>query len=109
MTSSLRSAALGKTSVAAGLAVLAAGIAVAAAPGAQAAPPRTEPVTVHCDTAHYYANYDQSADKFYGEQADTVARGGTMNRRIETPFEGPRGVVVFHVDQWYFTSRACLG
>jgi hypothetical protein len=69
----------------------------------------TEPVAVHCDLAHYYANYDQANDKFYGEQADTVARGGTMNRRIKTPFEGPRGVVVFHVDQWYFTTRACLG
>jgi hypothetical protein len=69
----------------------------------------TEPVTVHCDTAHYYANYDQANDKFYGEQADTVPRGGTMNRRIKTPFEGPRGVVVFHIDQWYFTTRACLG
>jgi hypothetical protein len=69
----------------------------------------TEPVTVHCDLAHYYANYDQANDKFYGEQADSVPRGGTMNRRIKTPFEGPRGVVVFHVDQWYFTSRACLG
>jgi hypothetical protein len=89
-------------------AIAAAGIVTAFAPGAEAAPPRTEPVAVHCDTAHYYANYDQSADKFYGEQADTVSRGGTMNRRIETPFEGPRGVVVFHGDQWYFTTRACL-
>jgi hypothetical protein len=69
----------------------------------------TEPVAVHCDLAHYYANYDQANDKFYGEQADSVPRGGTMNRRIKTPFEGPRGVVVFHIDQWYFTTRACLG
>jgi hypothetical protein len=89
-------------------------VAVLEAPNAQAAGPasagsKTEPVTVHCDLAHYYANYDPHNDKFYGKQADSVPRGGTMNRRIKDPFYGPRGVIVFHINQWYFTSRACLG
>jgi hypothetical protein len=81
----------------------------ASAAQASAAPPRTQPVAVHCDTAHYFANYDQAADKFFGEQSDTVSRGGLMNRRIITPFEGRRGVVVFHGTGWFFTTRACLG
>ncbi len=92
-----------------GVAVAVSALGLAAMGPAASAESITEPVTVHCDVGHYYANYDQANDKFYGEQADSVPRGGTMNRRIKTPFEGPRGVVVFHVDQWYFTTRACLG
>ncbi|MDT8912341.1 hypothetical protein [Amycolatopsis sp. PS_44_ISF1] len=92
-----------------GTAAIATGLGLLGPLPAASAEAITEPVAVHCDLAHYYANYDQANDKFYGEQADTAARGATMNRRIKSPFEGPRGVVVFHVDQWYFTTRACLG
>ncbi|MEV6608613.1 hypothetical protein [Kutzneria sp. NPDC051319] len=95
-----------------GVVVLGAAGMIAAGAGtapASAAPPRTQPVAVHCDTAHYFANYDQAADRFFGEQSDTVSRGGLMNRRIITPFEGRRGVVVFHGTGWFFTTRACLG
>ena len=61
-----------------------------------------------CTAAHFYRNYDPTADKFSDEYSTPL--GNEQGDIRDEPYRryGPRGVRAFHDGQWGFYSRTCF-
>jgi hypothetical protein len=64
--------------------------------------------TNQCSAAHFYRNYDPTADHFFDEYGAPL--GQEQGDIRDEPYRryGPRGVRGFHAGQWGFYSKTCF-